>query len=436
MQNFQKLDFKDIPIELVYSILLKTNPKDIANYCLTYVKAAQVCADDSFWRMKLWRDYGQQEQMKGLTWKETYYFKSRKLSIIGSPMSASSSHYGIIDNRGNLYMAGDNSRGQIGNGSRKYAQKPIKILFDSKIISVACGPWLTLAVSENGDLYVWGSVRNELMNKVDQSKFDKIKVLNTPLLTRPEMVKITHEKIIKVVADPSSYTYAILVAPGRIYINGIDPVDPPDPSDKFVDLIFVGTLNQNDVNNIYGLTESGKLIGIFLSTKTIYGEIKFPEKIYQISAGTNHVVVASVKGNVYTWGMSRRGQLGVKSDDMDWYKKNFITPNLYQVDLPSPIKTVSAGGDTNAAITLDGKLFMWGYTFLGNIIPKESAELLLESDVVRYSYDGYLIIPRPIEVTIGGKIRHIKVGETFTLAVTEDGIVNYWGSNAYAPPSE
>ncbi len=356
------MNLGDFPYEVLFGILLNADPKDIANYCQTSKRASEICKDQSFWKRKYQKDHGKSDVIPGdntryRTWKEMYYFKSRKPSIVGSPISASSSHYGIIDDQGNLYMAGDNSRGQIGNGTRKFAQQPVKIPFDSKIISVACGSQSTLAVSEKGDLYVWGSGPKELMDTVDQSKLDKIKCFSIVFLTRPERIKITHDKIIKVVADPSSYTYAILVDYGKIYINGIDPIDPPDPSDKFIDLIFVGMLNSQDVHNIYGLTEFGKLVGIFLSTKTIYGEILFPEKIYQISAGNNHVVVVSVKGNVYTWGMSNRGQLGCKANVTDWYKKNFITPNLYQVDLSSPIKSVSSGGDTSAAITPDGKLY-------------------------------------------------------------------------------
>ena len=429
------MNLGDFPYEVLFNILLNAEPKDVGNYCKTSKRASEICKDPDFWRAKLWRDYGRQDQIKGKTWKETYNFKSRKPYIMRSPVSVGSSHYGIIDNQGNLYMAGNNSRGQIGNGSREFSYQPVKIPFDSKIISVSCGSLSTFAVSEKGDIYVWGSPSKELMDKIDPSKIYKMKGFNIFSIARPVMVKITHEKITKVVANPYFSTYAILVDSGRIYINGINPIDSPGQSDNFVDLIFTGMLHQHGVNNIYGLTESGKLIGIFLSTKTIYGEIEFPEKIYQISAGKNHVVVVSVGGNVYTWGINGLGQMGVKVDDTDWPKNNFIKPNLYQVGLPSPIKSISSGGDTSLAITLDGKLFMWGHTFNGNIISRESAELLLESGTARYA-SGYLIIPRPIEVTIGRKIKHIKVGETFTLAVTEDGIVNYWGSGRYAPPSE
>ena len=43
-------------------------------------------------------------------------------------------------------------------------------------------------------------------------------------------------------------------------------------------------------------------------------------------------------------------------------------------------------------------------------------------------------VPRPIQVSIERKtINYVEVGTIYTLAVTDDGVVNYWGSPELAP---
>ncbi len=42
-------------------------------------------------------------------------------------------------------------------------------------------------------------------------------------------------------------------------------------------------------------------------------------------------------------------------------------------------------------------------------------------------------IPKPIQLEIGSKVRYVSIGGEFTIAVTEDGLVNYWGINDLKP---
>ena len=108
------MNLGDFPYEVLFGILLNADPKDIANYCQTSKRASEICKDPVFWKRKYQRDFGQPDEIPSdntryRTWKEMYYFKSRKPHTMRLPMSASSSHYGIIDDQGNLYMAGKSS---------------------------------------------------------------------------------------------------------------------------------------------------------------------------------------------------------------------------------------------------------------------------------------------------------------------------------------
>ena len=86
--------------------------------------------------------------------------------------------------------------------------------------------------------------------------------------------------------------------------------------------------------------------------------------VYQIAGGDGHTVAVDIRGNVYSWGASACGQLGLSSmrdlpTDIEGYPYQ-PTPRI--VDLLSNIKIVQiACGDAHTvALTNDGKLFSWG----------------------------------------------------------------------------
>ena len=66
-----------------------------------------------------------------------------------------------IDKSGNLYMWGDNHCGQIGNGTKNDQLIPQKIL--SNVATADSSSGTTAALTQNGDLYIWGS--NQLSPK-------------------------------------------------------------------------------------------------------------------------------------------------------------------------------------------------------------------------------------------------------------------------------
>lgn len=68
-----------------------------------------------------------------------------------------SSVYGAITEDGDLYMWGNNTNGQVGNGTLEDTQVPEKIL--ENVADIRIGDNVCAAFTENGDLYMWGSNR-------------------------------------------------------------------------------------------------------------------------------------------------------------------------------------------------------------------------------------------------------------------------------------
>ena len=160
--NLQKLNLSDFPFEVLFNILLNAEPKDIVNYCQTSHRASEICRDNSFWRMKLLRDYGEQELMKGMTWHEQY--QRGIIRVINSPIFSGYDYYGIIDDQGDLYMAGNNENGQLGNGTFDSSKILEKVLLESKVISADTTGNAKLkfigAVTTEGEVYIWGAISN------------------------------------------------------------------------------------------------------------------------------------------------------------------------------------------------------------------------------------------------------------------------------------
>ncbi len=67
-------------------------------------------------------------------------------------------HNIILTDQGLLYSFGKGNFGSLGLGGTVFsaAPRPINKLSNKKIISIACGMYHTLALSDIGDVYSWG----------------------------------------------------------------------------------------------------------------------------------------------------------------------------------------------------------------------------------------------------------------------------------------
>ncbi|XP_029329276.1 X-linked retinitis pigmentosa GTPase regulator isoform X1 [Mus caroli] len=130
-----------------------------------------------------------------------------------------------------------------------------------------------------------------------------------------------------------------------------------------------------------------------------------PEKVKLAACGRNHTLVSTDTGGVYAAGGNNDGQLGLgDTDDRDTFHQIvFFTPS-------DTIKQLSAGANTSAALTEDGKLFMWGDNSEGQIGLKDKSNVCI-----------------PHEVTVGKPISWISCGYYHSAFVTMDGELYTFG---------
>lgn len=70
-------------------------------------------------------------------------------------------HSLALTNAGEVFSWGHNNCGQIGNGNTNNQLSPIRLNFsddnsDDKIITVSCGYYFSMALTESGRVYSWG----------------------------------------------------------------------------------------------------------------------------------------------------------------------------------------------------------------------------------------------------------------------------------------
>ncbi|VDK86815.1 unnamed protein product [Litomosoides sigmodontis] len=73
-------------------------------------------------------------------------------------LSAGNDHILILTVSGRVYSMGTGSRGELGHGTVECEQQPklVESLTPLTIIQVACGGWHSVALTDDGNVYLWG----------------------------------------------------------------------------------------------------------------------------------------------------------------------------------------------------------------------------------------------------------------------------------------
>ncbi|XP_069896737.1 X-linked retinitis pigmentosa GTPase regulator isoform X2 [Dipodomys merriami] len=130
-----------------------------------------------------------------------------------------------------------------------------------------------------------------------------------------------------------------------------------------------------------------------------------PEKVKLAACGRNHTLVSTEKGSVFATGGNSEGQLGLGDTEErnTFHQINFFTTQ-------HQIKQLSAGSNTSAALTEDGKLYMWGDNSEGQLGLKNISNVCV-----------------PHQVTVGKPIIWISCGYYHSAFVTTDGELYTFG---------
>uniref|UniRef100_A0A672GR94 X-linked retinitis pigmentosa GTPase regulator n=1 Tax=Salarias fasciatus TaxID=181472 RepID=A0A672GR94_SALFA len=132
------------------------------------------------------------------------------------------------------------------------------------------------------------------------------------------------------------------------------------------------------------------------------------EKVKLVACGRDHTIICTYGGGVYGAGSNRDGQLGLGhcSSTSSFHP---LRPFCGR----TPIKMLSAGCSTSAALTEDGRLFMWGDNSAGQI---------------GLGGEGFAAEPRQVDV--GEAVTWVSCGYRHSALVTATGHLYTFGESA------
>lgn len=233
------------------------------------------------------------------------------------------SHTVALASSGKVFTWGSNQYGQLGTDSFVDSISPA-ILSNSfageSISSIGVRDTLSMAVTNTGKMFVWGSPT--YLTQVGSGPFDKIK--------SPTNItdKFFGEQIDKISSGGVSYTI-VKTKTGKIYGWGDNYYSQigTDQDDSF----FVPF----DITNIIpGENMSGVLTAL----------------------GGFHTLAITDTGKVYSWGLNSNGQVGGGCSSYVCVSPQDLTAYLDGKNITS----IGAGSYTSFALTDAGELYVWG----------------------------------------------------------------------------
>lgn len=225
---------------------------------------------------------------------------------------------------------------------------------------IACGADHTVAVTNDGEVYVWGSNEwGQLGIGTDE------KIVNVPRI----VAGLDDHCIAQV--DASHFHTVAMTSEGKVFTWGWG--GGTSTKEKFTDAFFgsggIGALGHGDLEdrNVPTLVEALSDDGV---------------RAAQVGCGKSHTVVLTDEGMVWTWGKGDSGRLGHCSVADQKYPEPV---EILNEDL-GPCAEIACGESFSMALTRDGRVYTWG--------KNECGQLGLDATMDMHSFENY---PQPIE---------------------------------------
>ncbi|XP_025764891.1 probable E3 ubiquitin-protein ligase HERC4 isoform X4 [Oreochromis niloticus] len=135
------------------------------------------------------------------------------------------------------------------------------------------------------------------------------------------------------------------------------------------------------------------------------------KQVSQVTCGSQHTVVLTKDGQLYTWGQDSRGQLGLGTN------KQYVNSPQHVRSLSAiPVVQVAAGGEQSFALSVSGGVFSWGRNDCGQLGLGDTQDRHTPTLV------HYLNMKKTVSISCG---------KDHTAALTKDGAVFTFGSGQY-----
>ena len=369
-------------------------------------------------------------------------------------------HTCVLTVTGDLWAFGGGLYGKLGLGGQENSMIPVKMPRPQNSMpftQVACGSFHTMAVTENGFVYAWGFGGHGRLGQTNA-----VDMLTTPMA-------INLDASSNKCTGSSTRKFQTLVTKQAATIQDGDQDEKIEELATRVVDVGAGAKHSmycTSQGHVYswGSNDCGQLGNRRNDLDpTTPEQIKVHIgglRIVSVACGANHSLCVSFRGDVFSWGLGKSGQLGHGSSE------NMDTPNTIQMLQGKSIVNVFGGEDNSACVTDSGDLYTWGAGEMGKLgqgagmtsclLPRLVRGDLSDKKVVDVSLGlGHTAVivnqgtlytwgagwfgrlghgdtnnvyePQKIETLVYKRFKHVSCGSYHTLAVTFDNECYTWG---------
>jgi len=294
-----------------------------------------------------------------------------------------------ITSNGRLLVWGENSFGQLGDGTIFNKIKPLDItsslnlVNEERVVAVKIGSQVTAILTSTGRLLTAG------YNGFAQLGEESI----TERFTFAEISSINLEDGDQIIdLSLGKYHGSVISASGRIFMWGYNSYGCIGNNNTVMEPVY----NPIEITGMFSLEENEKIIKVSLEN-------------YQSAALTS-------SGRVFMWGYNMHNELGDGTDEHR-YSPIDITDG-FSLDESEIITDISLGHYHSGAITSLGRIFMWGYNAYGQIGDETLIDKSYPLDVTSY-----------FNLAQDEIMNSVALGAYHSLATSSFGRVFTWGRN-------
>ena len=277
-------------------------------------------------------------------------------------------------NDGSLYCWGDNTYGQIGDGTTTDRLSPVQVGTDTWIGAVG-NKLGTCGIKSDRSLWCWGY--NGWGTVGDGTTTDR---------TEPVEVDLGANKTVRAIADIDAMNFNVCA----ILNDGVTKCWGENYDGYGVGGVFLGVSGQQN------------------SPTTVSAFDYLGQGIRTIESGLRHSCAITNDGQLYCWGNNADGQVG-NGNPSGW---STVVNVPLDLDPNVTAESVALGNWHTCAILNDGSVKCWGWNSFGQL-----------GDGTTTDRDT------PVSVTLGSEAVSITSGGFHTCVILADGELNCWGSN-------
>ncbi|MEJ2599125.1 MAG: hypothetical protein P8Z00_12375 [Anaerolineales bacterium] len=347
---------------------------------------------------------------------EKLFPNSDSFALINTTLAVSSggAHTCALTNIGGVKCWGDNSYGQLGDGSTIGRISPVDVVgLSSGVTALAAGDDHTCALTAPGGVECWGwNIFGQLGDGTTTNRSTPVKVIG--LSSGVTALTAGH-----------GHTCALTVSSKAICwgSNLYGQLGDDTTEDRSTPVEVVGlssgvealaaggyhtcALTTSGKAECWGWNVSGQLgDGTLTEHNTPVDVVKLSNNVTALAAGDDHTCALITSGGAVCWGSNNSGQLG----DAGYSDHN--TP-VDVFGLSSGIVALAAGGSNSCALTTTGKAICWGYNRDGQLGDRNIIDSNMPSVVAGFS----------------NGVAALSVGGDHTCALTIAGGIKCWGAN-------